>query len=117
MLGLPPAELDRWERANAALRLAASLTFADLLALAVVAQASRHLGARVGAYTLGLCRLFVAMTDAGDLEHLDDHVALVGRDFARIARLKGDHIRCAGDGFVVVPLGSILDDLRGRRFP
>jgi hypothetical protein len=117
ILGLPPDELDRWAKANAALQLAGSLTFADLLALAVMAEASRRLGAGVEDYALGLCRLFVALAERTDLERLDDHVALVGRDFARVAQLRGDHIRCAGDGFIVVPLAPILADLRDRVFP
>ena len=116
ILGLPTAELDRWNRALAALRLAASLTFSDLVALAVVAEASRRLGAGADAFALGLCRLFVAIADEADVERLDEHVALVGRDFARIARLKDDHIRCAGDGFIVVPLAPILADLRDQVF-
>jgi hypothetical protein len=117
ILGLTPGELDRWDRACAALRLAASLTFADLLALAVVAEASRRLGAGAGEFSLGLCRLFEAMAEQADAERLDEHVALVGRDFARIARLKDDHIRCAGDGFIVVALAPILAALRGQVFP
>ena len=116
IVGLTPAELDRWDKAIAALRLAPSLTFADLLALAVVADASHRLGERARDFELGLCRLFVAMADRADLERLDDHVALVGRDFARVARLKGDHISCAGDGFLVIPLGPILAGLRDRVF-
>jgi hypothetical protein len=117
ILGLPPGQLERWDKAIAALQLAPSLTFADLLALAVMAQASRRLGADVEDYALGLCRLFVALAERTDLERLDDHVALVGRDFARVARLKGDHIRCAGDAFIVVPLGPIVADLRDQVFP
>jgi len=116
IVGLTPAELERWGKAIAALRLAPSLTFADLLALAVVAEASHRLGARARDFELGLCRLFVAMADQSDLERLDDHVALVGRDFARVARLRGDHISCAGDGFLVIPLGPILAGLRDRVF-
>jgi hypothetical protein len=117
ILGLTAGELNRWDRAGAALRLAESLTFADLLALAVLAEASRRLGAGVEDFALGLCRLFVALAERTDLERLDDHVALVGRDFARVARLKGAHIRCAGDAFIVVPLGPILADLRDQVFP
>jgi hypothetical protein len=116
ILGLSAGELERWDRAYAALRLAASLTFADLVALAAVAEASRRLGDGAGAFTLGLCRLFVAMAEQADVERLDEHVALVGRDFARIARLRDDHIRCAGDGFIVVPLAPILADLRDQVF-
>ena len=116
ILGLEAGELEQWERASAALRLAASLTFADLLALAVVAEAARRLGDGVGAFGLGLRRLFTTLADRTDLERLDDHVALVGRDFAQVACLKGDHVRCAGDGFIVVPLGPILADFRDRAF-
>ena len=116
IVGLSPAELERWGKATAALRLAPSLTFAELLALAVVAEASRRLGAGARDFELGLCRLFVAMAERADLERLDDHVALVGRDFARVARLRGDHISCAGDGFLVIPLGPILAGLRDRVF-
>lgn len=116
IVGLTPAELERWGKATAALRLAPSLTFADLLALAVVAEASRRLHAGAGDFELGLRRLFVAMAERADLERLDDHVALVGRDFARVARLRGDHISCAGDGFLVIPLGPILAALRDRVF-
>jgi hypothetical protein len=116
ILGLEPHELHSWDRASAALRLATSLTFADLLALAVVAEASRRLGAATSDYGLGLCRLFVALAEPADAERLDEHVALVGRDFARLARAKDDHIRCAGDGFIVVPLGPILAGLRDRAF-
>jgi hypothetical protein len=116
IVGLTQAELDRWDKAITALWFARSLTFADLLALAVVAEASHRLGGRAQDFELGLCRLFMAMADRGDLERLDDHVALVGRDFARVARLRGDHISCAGDGFLVIPLGPILARLRDRVF-
>ena len=116
ILGLAAHELDRWDRALAALRLAPSLTFADLVALAVVAEASRRLGAAAGDHTLGLCRLFEALAEPADAERLGEHVALVGRDFARVARAKDDHIRCAGDGFIVVPLAPILADLRDQVF-
>jgi len=117
IVGLTPGELERWNRACAALRLAASLTFADLLALAVVAAASRRLGAGAGDFSLGLCRLFEAMAAQADTDRLDEHVALVGRDFARVARLRDDHIRCAGGAFIVVPLAPILADLRDQVFP
>jgi hypothetical protein len=117
ILGLSPGELDRWDRACAELRLAASLTFPDLLALAVVAEASRRLGAGAGDFSLGLCRLFEAMAAQADVERLDEHVALVGRDFARLARARDDHIRCTGDGFIVVALAPILAGLRGQVFP
>jgi len=117
ILGLPAGELDRCDRALAALRLAASLSFADLVGLAVVAEASRKLGPGAADFSLGLSRLFVALADAAEVERLDEHVALVGRDFARVARLKDDHIRCAGDGFIVVPLAPILADLRDQAFP
>ncbi|HEX3405629.1 MAG TPA: hypothetical protein VHS81_00195 [Caulobacteraceae bacterium] len=114
---MPEAELERWDRAFAALRLAASLTFADLVALAVVAEACRRLGPGTADFSLGLCRLFEAMSETSNVEQLDAHVALVGRDFARVARLKDDHIRCAGDGFIVVPLAPILAGLRDQVFP
>ena len=116
ILGLSAGELARWDRAFAALRLAASLTFSELVALAVIGEASRRLEARAGAFTLGLCRLFVTLAERTDVERLGEHVALVGRDFARLARLKDDHIRCAGDDFIVVPLAPILADLRDQAF-
>ena len=116
ILGLSAGELARWDRAFAALRLAASLTFSELVALAVIGEASRRLEARAGAFTLGLCRLFVTLAEQADIERLGEHVALVGRDFARLARLKDDHIRCAGDDFIVVPLAPILADLRDQAF-
>ena len=116
ILGLEAPELGRWDRALAALRLATTLTFADLMALAVVAEAARRLGAAADDYTLGLCRLFTALAEPADAERLGEQVALVGRDFARVARAKDDHIRCAGDGFIVVPLAPILADLRDQVF-
>jgi hypothetical protein len=116
ILGLQAGELERWERASAALRLAEALTFADPLALAVLAEAARRLGDGVGAFGLGLRRLFTTLAERDDLERLDDHVALVGRDFAQLARLKADHVRCPDGGFIVVPLGPILADLRDRAF-
>ena len=39
IVGLTPSELDRWGKAIAALRLAPSLTFADLLGLAEIGRA------------------------------------------------------------------------------
>lgn len=117
VLGLAPADLARWEPAIAALRLAASLSFAELVALAVVAEASRRLGEGAGDYALGLCRLFEAMGAAPEPERLDDHVAIVGRDFARLARVKEGHLRCEGDGFIVVALRPVLAELRDQVFP
>jgi hypothetical protein len=116
ILGLEAHELDRWDLVRAAPSLARTLSFADLMAVAVVAEASRRLGAAASDYGLGLCRLFVALAEPADAERLDAHVALVGRDFARVACLRDDHIRCAGDGFIVVPLAPILADLRDRVF-
>jgi hypothetical protein len=43
-------------------------------------------------------------------------VALIGRDFARLAGIRGDHVRCVGDDFIVVPLRPILAALRDRVF-
>jgi hypothetical protein len=43
-------------------------------------------------------------------------VALVGHDFARLAELRTGRVHCFGDGFIVVPLGAILADLRDQVF-
>jgi hypothetical protein len=103
-------------RCRRALELAPSLSFAEIVALAIVGDASHRLGAGVERFELGLARLFTALAAHDCLDRLDDHVALVGRDFACLAQIKVDHIRCADDGFIVVPLGPILAELRDRVF-
>jgi hypothetical protein len=88
----------------------------EIQALAVVGEAARRLGPMANAFEPGLGRLFAALAERDGVERLDDHVALIGRDFASLARMKGDHIRCAGDSFLVIPLGPILAALRDRVF-
>ena len=117
IVGLTLPELEAWERAlgdEAGLRLATSLTFADVLALAILREASWRLGASVTAFTLGLGQLFEILGARPDVERLDSHAALVGRDFARLAELRKIHLRCAGDDFVIVPLLPILGNLRDQ---
>jgi hypothetical protein len=112
-------ELERWEHAIEAetgRRLAASLTFADFIGLAILREASWRLGARVRDFNLGFGQLFEILGARADIESLDDFAALVGRDFARLAKLRKIHLRCVQDDFVVVPLRPILADLRDQVF-
>jgi hypothetical protein len=119
LVELAPSELARWEWAaqrETGLRLPASLAFHDVIALAVLAEISRRVGARAGAFTMGLAQLFAALAERTCIERLDGHVALVGQDFARLAELRTDHVRCVGDDFIAVPLDAILADLRDQVF-
>ncbi len=119
LVGLAPTELARWERAarrEIGLRLPASLACSDLVALSVLRAVFTRVGKRAGAFTTGLAQLFTALAERTDIERLDDHVALIGRDFARLARLRSGHVCCAGDDFIVVPLHAILADLRDQVF-
>ncbi len=120
VVGLTCADFDQWERAlsaEAGVQLTPTLAFADLLALAILRAVIERLGWRAGAFTLGVGQLFQGLGTRPDLERLDDYAALVGRDFARLAELRSDHVRCSGDEFVVVPLGPILARLRDQVFP
>jgi hypothetical protein len=115
IVGVAPARLTDWERslwARADLDLGPSLTLADLVALSVLAIAARHLGE----FTPGFAGLFQALRDRPDIERLDDHVALVGRDLACIVELGRNRVRCAGDDFLVIPLAPILTGLRDQVF-
>ncbi len=91
-----------------------ALAFANVLAIAVVREASRD--GRAGAFTLGLGQLFQILAARPDVEHLDDYAALIGRDFARLAQLRGVHVLCKREDFVVIPLRPILADLRDQVF-
>jgi len=115
--GLDQEMLARWEQAAVeagAPPLASGFSFPDVLAFAVLRDLSDRLGDNLDAFTVGLVRLFAALTERGDVERLDGHVALVGRDFARVAELRGGHVRCVGGDFAVIPLGPILKELRDR---
>jgi hypothetical protein len=117
IVGLTLPELERWELAIGAetgLRLAPCLTFADLLGLAFLREASWALCARVADFNLGLGQLFEILGSRPDIEQLDDFAALIGRDFARLAELRRVHLRCARDDFIIVPLRPILADLRDQ---
>jgi hypothetical protein len=119
LVGLEPSELARWERTASreiGLRLPASLAFPDLVALSALRAVFNRVGKRAGAFTTGLAQLFTALAERTDIERLDDHVALIGHDFARLARLRSGHVCCAGDDFIVVPLRTILADLRDQVF-
>jgi hypothetical protein len=117
IVGLAPSDLARWEDAagrEAGLRLPASLSFADLVALAVLREVSRQVGARLDDFAVGLAELFTALAERTDVGRLNDHVALVGCHYARLAPLPSDHVRCVGDGFIVVPLCAVLRDLHDQ---
>jgi hypothetical protein len=119
IVGLAPSELSGWERslrAQAGFDLGSTLNLADLVALAAMGVAAWRLGGRFEEFAHGLAQLFQALRDLADVERLDDHVAIVGRDFARIAELRGDHVRCAGDAFLVIPLAPILASFRDQVF-
>ena len=119
LTGLAPSQLARWERAageEVGLILPPSLTFADLLALAVLGDVSRRVGARLSLFTAGLAQVFEVLAGRTDLDRLDDYVALIGRDFARLAESQNDHVRCVGDAFIVVALHPILTALRDQAF-
>ena len=119
IVGLSRWKLYRWERslhAEAGLDFGPSLTTSDLVALAVLCTIDRCLGGSVDEFTLGLARLFEALRDRPDVGRLDGYAALVGRDYARIAELRDDRLRCSGDDFLIIPLRPILAGFRDQAF-
>jgi hypothetical protein len=116
--GLGELDLRRWEQAlrvEAGLDLGEQLPFCDLLALVVVKAAADQLRFRASDYVLGLAETFRVLRNRTD-EPLDQSAILVGRDFARLTQLRGDHVRCSAGDFIVIDLGAILADLRDRVF-
>jgi hypothetical protein len=117
LIGVSPSALGRWERSVASgVSLPASLAFADLLALAVLRELTARLGAGADDFSAGVAQLFAVLAARADLERLDDYVALIGHDFARLAELRSDHVRCVGDDFIVVALHPILASFRDQVF-
>src|SRR5580658_8896353 len=119
IVGLPAPLLAEWESALARepdLSLAPAFGLAELIALSVGREMSARLGARLGAFTLGLGRLFRLLAGRADLNHLDDQAAVVGRDFALVCEVRSDHLSCKGEEFLVVPLHPLLAELRDRVF-
>jgi len=119
IVGVSESQLELWEQAawqETGRRPAVAFTFADLLALAILREVSRRLGRRAGGFSAGLGQLFLALAEKDDVERIDDLVALVGPHFARLAKVRSQHIRCEDETFVVVPLGPILADFRDQVF-
>jgi len=117
IVGFAPSALKRWEKAladEAGRPRPAVFTVFDLLALSVIREVETRLGDRASGFTVGLGEVFGLLSAQVDLQRLDPFAVLVGPDFARLAELRADHVRCVGDGFVVVPFNPILEDLRGR---
>jgi len=118
IVGLAPSVLSRWERLlldRAGFDLGSTLSFADLAGLAALSATVRCLGAGADGFAGGLARLFEALRDRADVEHLDGYVALISRDSARLAE-RYDNERCAAADILVVPLRPILADFRGLVF-
>lgn len=116
--GLAPSALRRWEQVlldQAAFDLGATLTVADLVALAALGVSTRCLGAGAEAFAVGFARLFEALRDRADVERLSGYAALVSRDTAQLAE-RYDTERCAAADILVIPLRPILADLRSQAF-
>jgi hypothetical protein len=117
--GVTPAEVERWEQAFG-LQFGAqrdgSLSLRDVLGLCVLRELASRLGARLWAFGPGFAQLLNALAQADEPDRLDDHVAIVGPDYARLCQARADHLRCAGDGFLTVSLGPLLADLRDQVF-
>jgi hypothetical protein len=118
IVGLAPSTLSHWEGRlleQAGFELGSALSFADLVALAVLSATVRCLGGRADAFAVGLAGVFEALHDHADVERLDRYVALVDRDCASI--VDGyDHERTAEADILVIPLRPILADFRGQAF-
>jgi len=120
IVGLARSDLERWERAirrSGGRPWPEALAFADLVALAVLREAMGRLDACAGAFAIGLGRLVEALRARSDVETMDDHVVLLGGDFARLAQVRSEHVRCSVGDFVVVWLRPILAELRDQVFP
>jgi len=118
--GISLQDLALWERAawlSVGSRRGGHLSVAELLALSVLRELARRLGSRLTDYALGARALFRALEAAERVERLDHHVALIGADFARLCELRSEHVSCAGDAFVAVPLHPLLAELRDQVFP
>jgi hypothetical protein len=118
-IGMAPSALDGWEQAarrEADLVLPERLAFSDVLALAVVAEASRRLGARLDNFTVGLAQLFALLAQHPGVERLDGRAALIGHGFARLADLRSPHLHCGGEDLIVAPFRPILASLRDQVF-
>jgi hypothetical protein len=100
---------------RAGLTLGSTVTVSDILALAVVSTAARCLGIGADAFAVGFARLFGAMREQPDVEHLDGYAALVGRSVARI-EARYDAERCAAEDLLIVPLRPILVSFRDHVF-
>jgi len=119
LIGLAPSALAGWEaaaRRETGLILPDRLAFADVLGLAVVAEASRRLAARLDSFIVGLAQLFAILTEHADAEHLDGRAALVGHGFARLVDLRDRHLHCGGEDLIVAPFLPILATLRDQVF-
>lgn len=119
LVGLTPAQLARLERAVSdatGWRPSQSLTFADLVALAVVREVLHQLAGRIDEVTVGLAELFVALASRRDVERLSDHVAVVGRAFARLVAMPNDEPESIEGAVVVIPLRPILAAFRDQVF-
>jgi hypothetical protein len=118
--GIEPGDLERWERSlssETGLQLADVLSFSDLVSLAVLRVAHRNLGPSAWEFSLGFGQVFGALRAMPNVETLDAYAAVIGRDFARLATMRTDHLTCTHDDFVVIPLRPILADFRGQAFP
>ncbi len=91
--------------------------FSQVFALAARREAVRRLGSLACDFGLGLELIAHALGDAADVERLERCTLLVGRDYARLAEVRSDHLSCKTGDFVVVPLRPILATLRDQVFP
>ena len=119
ILGVAPSWLERLAQMlaeEARHPLAASLTFPELLSIFVVSQVWGRLGGRAETFAVGFGQAFAKLSACNDPETLGDQTLVVGPDFARLAKLRSDHVSCAGDEFVIVELRPILQVLRDLAF-
>jgi hypothetical protein len=120
IVGVSISTLLDWERFAAPRTGAANeppFTLSDLLAFAVTREMVGQLGPALGDFTFGLGQLFDLLAAQPGVDRLDDHSAVVGRDFARLCKVRDKHVSCHTRDFVVVPFRPVLSDFRDPVFP
>jgi hypothetical protein len=117
--GVAPASLRSWE-AQVGRSISqsgdGSLSLSELIGLCVIRELAARVGDRITDFRAGIAQLFDTLATRPDLESLDGHTAIVGRDLARLCELKSHHVTFADDGYLAVPLHPLLAELRDRVF-
>jgi hypothetical protein len=120
IVGIPISTLLDWERYTAPRTDAPNelpYTFSDLLALAVTREMAGQLGPALDDFAFGVGQLFDLLAAQPSIDRLDDHSAVIGRDFARLGKVRDNHVSCGTADFVVVPFRPVLSDFRDQVFP